>query len=679
MSRNKIEKKPASSSAGKTARRSTKPELPQALMAALDDNLSVAGASACERGGETSLRRNVASSINKLDKFSNLERGLAPFIYGTGNGNYDSNISAKDAILLCQKAYWNVPIFRNTIDLMTEFSLADVYLTGGNEQSRKFFDIWLRKINCWDLQDQFYREFYRSGNIFIYKFRADFGRENMMKIQEAFGQKRLNAASSFSIPVKYIVLNPADINIIASSSFLDNTYVKILNDYEVQSLLNPKSDSDRQIAEKIPEIKELLRKGVKNQKFNLPSGLNNVSLELDKDRLVAVFYKKQNYEPLSVPMGFAVLEDINSKLELKKIDQAIARSVQQAVLMITMGDEKVGMPSEKNLSSMRRLFENQSVGKVLIADYTTNAKFVIPDIGNLLDPRKYEILDNDIRMGLNSILFGEEKFSNTSIKVKVFFARLKYGREKFLRDFLIPEMKEVGKVLGFKQIPIPKLEDVDFEDNVLMSRVYSRLIELGVLTPEEGFEVFQTGRLPTLSESVESQKKYKKLKDDGLYQPIIGGGSKEVSVSSSGGSKDPSGDTGRPSGTTGIKQNSPRKQVSASISEIDNSDKGLFSFERLKVVMSSLTSLESELGSLLKRKFKVKKLNKQQLEVVSDLAIWIAQNEKMKDWTSACEKYVNDPSSSNVEITSAIEELAIKYGLDSRSASILFHSGNNSI
>ena len=144
-------------------------ELPQAVMASLDDDLRVASASSCERTGETSMRRNTAASITKTDRFSNIERGVVPFIYGTGKGNYDSNISAKDTIVLCQKAYWNVPIFRNTIDLMTEFSLSDIYLTGGNEQSRKFFYLWLQKINSWDLQDQFYREFYRSGNIFIYK------------------------------------------------------------------------------------------------------------------------------------------------------------------------------------------------------------------------------------------------------------------------------------------------------------------------------------------------------------------------------------------------------------------------------------------------------------------------------------------------------------------------------
>lgn len=642
----------------------SKYEIPEPAMASLEDADLIKVKASASSTNMTSYRRNSAGTITQSDRFSNLEKGVVPFLYNSGRGNYDSNISAKDTIILCQKAYWNVPIFRNTIDLMTEFSISDVYLTGGNEQSRKFFYLWLDKINHWDLQDQFFREFYRSGNIFLYKFRADFSRENMMKIQEAFGADGDYLSDDGSIPVKYVILNPADINIITSSSFLDNVYVKILNDYEIQSLINPKTEKDLEMAKRIPEIKKILEsKKTKGQSKTYPSGLNNVSLELEPERLVAVFYKKQNYEPLSVPMGFAVLEDINSKIELKKIDKAIARSVQQAVLMITMGDEKVGMPSENNIAAMRKLFENQSVGKVLVADYTTKGEFIIPDIGNLLDPKKYEILDNDIRMGLNSILFGEEKFSNTSIKVKVFFARLKYGREKFLRDFLVPEMKEIGKKLGFKQMPTPKLEDIDFEDNVLMSRVYSRLIELGVLTPEEGLGVFETGRLPTAEESVESQKRYKQLRDQGYYVPLIGGAKEQV-VEGTGGNKSPTSNVGRPSGT-GVKQSSTRQKVSASEE---------FSCSKLKDTVSALTQLENKIEKELKNKFKIKKLTAEQLEVVSDLAIVVAQNENLKDWGVEFKKYIENSSLSNKELNEKIDDVAARFGLDSRTAAILFHS-----
>ena len=71
---------------------------------------------------------------------------------------------------------------------------------------------------------------------------------------------------------------------------------------------------------------------------------------------------------------------------------AITRTMQQVILLVTMGAEpEKGGINQKNLNAMTALFENQSVGRVLVADYTTKAEFVIPKIADLLDPKKYEV------------------------------------------------------------------------------------------------------------------------------------------------------------------------------------------------------------------------------------------------------------------------------------------------
>jgi len=66
---------------------------------------------------ETSYRRNKAGSIERTDKFTNIENGLIPFKLYSGAGQ--TGISIRDAVILCQKAYYNFSVFRNTIDLMT--------------------------------------------------------------------------------------------------------------------------------------------------------------------------------------------------------------------------------------------------------------------------------------------------------------------------------------------------------------------------------------------------------------------------------------------------------------------------------------------------------------------------------------------------------------------------------
>ena len=55
---------------------------------------------------------------------------------------------------------------------------------------------------------------------------------------------------------------------------------------------------------------------------------NGATIELDPLKLRYAFYKKQDYEAFAVPFGFPVLDDINFKLEMKKIDQSICRTIE---------------------------------------------------------------------------------------------------------------------------------------------------------------------------------------------------------------------------------------------------------------------------------------------------------------------------------------------------------------
>ena len=355
-----------------------------------------------------SSRRNKSTVINRTDRYKNIEDGLVPFKYSVGTENR-ANLDVRDTVILCQKAYYNFSAFRNTIDLMTEFSSSSVYYRGGSKKSRDFFEAFFNKVGLWSLQDRFFREYYRSGNVFIYRFDGSVSSEDVKRITQTFGNY---SKASVTLPIRYTILNPADIQISGGLSFSKNSYNKIITDYELARLQSPRTEEDKQILDTLsPEMRETLKKK-KTAALSMP---------LDADQVVAVFYKKQDYEPFSVPMGYPVLEDINWKQEMKKMDMAVARTMQQAILLVTMGAEpEKGGVNQRNLEAMQQLFENESVGRVLISDYTTEAKFVIPDIGNLLGPQKYEVVENDIQMGLNNILVGGEKFANQAIRLKYF-------------------------------------------------------------------------------------------------------------------------------------------------------------------------------------------------------------------------------------------------------------------
>jgi hypothetical protein len=593
----------------------------------------------------TGLRRNAAADIERTSRFTNIDTGIIPFRYS----NYVKNLSTldvRDAIILCQKAYYNVAIFRNTIDLMTEFSDSPIYLTGGSQKAREFFEAYFKKINLASFQDQFFREYYRSGNVFTYRFDTSLTSEQLLKITQTFGSKLKSIAQdgSVKLPARYTIVNPADIYVGGTVNYAFNVYYKLLSDYELERLRDPKTDEDIEVYNNLPQdVKEKIKN--KNNSYIL--------VPLDKTKLAAVFYKKQDYEPLSIPMGFPVLDDINWKLEMKKMDMAVTRTMQQAVLLVTMGDtpDKGGV-NQKNLQAMQQLFENQSIGRVLIADYTTKAQFVIPDIGNLIGPQKYEVVDRDIQIGLNNILIGNEKFANTSIKVQVFVQRLKQAREVFINEFLIPEIRRMSKDIGFKNFPTPTFQDIDIKDDVQYSRIYNRLVELGVLTPEEGLAAIDTGRLPTQEESVQSQRKFKELRDEGLYQPLIGGSA--------------AGQAGRPSGSSGVPQSTKNVKPIGT--------KASFSIVKIKDNILASQNLEEEVKSAVRKKFNVKKLSNQQKESAENISEIIIANELPENWTAKIEDYIEKPFDQNQQQINNIQEIAAEHQVSNYIASLLYHS-----
>lgn len=609
-----------------------KTEIPEPVMASFESKATVSPS--------TRTRENRSAYIERTNKYTNIEEGIVPFNYSKSTPNY-SSVDIRDAVILCQKAYYNFSVFRNTIDVMTEFSTGDIYLKGGNEKSREFFYSLFNKINLRSFQDKFFREYFRSGNVFIYRFDSKIKPEDALKISQTYGAN--DSRKNINLPARYIVLNPADIQVAGNISFFAGKYFKVLSDYEIERLRYPKNEEDIAVLKSLPEETQELIKQKRNY---------SVIIELDPNKTSIVFFKKQDYEPFSVPLGFPVLEDLNHKKELRKMDMAISRTMQQAILLITMGTKpEDGGVNPKNLIAMQKLFENQSVGRVLVADYTTKAEFVIPGISELLDPKKYDVIDRDIKEGLGNVLLGEEKFANVKIKIQVFAQKLKEARSAFLKDFLENEIKRVAKELGFKNYPKPVMSEMDLENDPNAGRTYTRLAELGILTPSQALEAIETGKLPDNEESLKAQREFLPLKEEGLYQPLIGG-------------KNIGAEVGRPGGSKDIKQiNTTRASEVYSLKDvIDNFKK--------------FNELVAKTSEVLKKKHKKKILTKEQDDFAYELARNIVINEPKNKWNLASVEnfLVNPQINNNSERALKLDEIAASHNCDHFTAALLYES-----
>ena len=606
------------------------------------DFVSKARRQALTDQGFKGSRTNRVAYNNPKDRFSSIRVGMLPYEYAS------DGVTARDAIELCQKAYANVAVFRNAIDIMSEFTNTDIYLEGGSRKSREFFYEWFKRINIISLKDQYFREYYRSGNIFLYRIDGKFKAEDYAKLINQVGAI---GASTNKIPLRYILLNPFDVIARRAATFTySGAYQKVLSEYEIARLANPQTEEDIGIFEALdPETKNAIKEGGYADR--------GIYLDLEPKRLSYSFYKKQDYEPFAIPFGFPVLEDINAKLELKKMDQAITRTVENVILLITMGaDPEKGGINPNNMAAMQNLFKNESVGRVLVSDYTTKAEFIIPELNLVLGPEKYQILNDDIKQGLQNIVVGEEKFNSTQVKAQIFIDRLQESRYGFLNDFVNREIKRIAKDLGFRSWPEAKMKDIDMRDEVQLMRASTRLMELGIITPKQGMEMFHNGRFPDPDELNDAQKDFLEEREQGYYNPIVGG--VPVIAPAGGEATGPRKEAGRPEGTTDI----PLANAKYSRATIQKTIYDIESF-----VDDAKTKMVTHL--------KVAELSEAQQEMVSNLCESIVCSQNKEYWAETLESCVKDFNEiENLHTLKEVLDISAEHSLETYPSAILYHS-----
>ena len=626
-------------------------------------------------GTSTSRRRNSITSSAKNYRFANIRNGMLPYDVSA------DGVDVRDAIELCQKAYANVSIFRNAIDIMAELANSPIYVEGGNEVSRTFVEKWFSKVNLWSLKDQFFREYYRSGNIFLYRVDGKFSTEDFARLHKIYGAN--DEIKPGYVPIKYIVLNPFDIVATRSTSFKEATYKKVLSEYEIEKLQNPKTEFDKELYKSLPaEVKKKIKEGSWTA--------NGISMALDPTKLSYSFYKKQDYEPFAIPFGFPVLDDINWKMELKKVDQAISRTIENVILLITMGAEpEKGGINPGNLQAMQSLFQNESVGRVLVADHTTKAEFVLPDISKIIGSDKYKIVNEDIQQGLQNVIVGDEKYRNTQVKAEIFLERLKEARQSFLHTFLQPQIKLVCKNMGFKVYPTARFEEIDIKDEVQLQRVVTRLLEIGILTPEQGIDAIKTGIYPNSKDIEPAQENYTEQRGKGYYNPLVGGipviESEEsqqhrkieeegLRIQEKQIDKAPEMQQQKPPATNSQdKNNTPKAPGRPAGSQSRASE--LYSRKEIQTIVYKIEDLENKARAKMMEKLKSNKLSEQQEGLVSELckSVVLAKGKRM--WIRTVNACIKDfEKIEKLYVDPAIVELSDAHELEIYPAALLYHS-----
>ncbi len=639
--------------------------------AAFDGKSHYSSFAACGGGdvNTISYRDNAAPTLLDLNRYPNIRAGIVPL--NTIEGNY----TTFGAVSLVYSAYFNFALLRNAISMLTDFSVGTIRVKTSNKRVKTFIETWFDSIGLNQFQAKWFLEYYRSGNVFIYKFSGKISEDGLNMLKKSFSSETFAPKEAFAarvsktVPIRYIILNPMQVYLQRGASYAYG-YVRMLSTYEIERLKNPQTTEDQQMFNSFPEdIQRQIKQGGSWRYLFVP---------LDQNRLYYNFYRKTDYEPLAVPMAFPLLNDIEFKLELRRIDMTLARTMEQVILLVTAGrqaDQFNQNSSKAQLQSLQNIFQNQTIGRVLVADYTTKAEWVIPNLKELLGPEKYERVDKDIKEGLQYMFFGEEKFANASIKIKIFIESLKEGRREFLDNFLIPEVKKICEAMNFRDVPSLEFDEIVLQDEALMNRLYVQLGQLGMLTPNETFVAMKTGDLPDEEESLQHQEAYKEQKKKGLYAlpvaPMAGGGA--------GGN---SANKGRPGGTGGTPAT---RQVSTPIGQTKADDiyrDSPYHFGMTKIAdnVVKMGLVRNGVEAALLKHHKLKSLSEMQQIVATQMAQSVIFNEDESDWTKAISTYVkNGPKNLSKDTIRELDDIRANFDspespVDSWMAGVLMRS-----
>ena len=264
------------------------------------------------------------------------------------------------------------------------------------------------------------------------------------------------------------------------------------------------------------------------------------------------------------------------------------------------------------------------------------------------------------------------------VKLKVFFQRLEESRSSFLNDFINPEIRRICKAAGLRSWPEAKFAKTDTMDDNNLAKLATRLMELGVLTPEQGMKVVHTGVFPDAKDMEKAQDKFKDHRERGHYMPLVNTinlydqeEGEEVEEKTKG----PQEKGGDPEPKDAQKPISPSGGRPLGVSNSKN-----FSKKNIIEATKKLNEFELLAFREFAGKFGIKRMSKQKKEMVTQVCESIVIAKDVDDWGEALSEIVEDLDKlGSLNVHSKILELGSEHQLDDLSSAILYHSTQISV
>lgn len=407
-----------------------------------------------------------------------------------------------DKIRLASELYFKEPIVGTVIDMMVDFSSSGFNHECEDKEVKKLYDKWAKDIKLQEIVENIFLEYYRSGNVSIYRSDKNAKVKKVVKTN-----KEKKSSEEYLFPAGYTVLNPMNVHI--EGSLLFNQELAFLELSE--EVIKLTKDNNKEIQKIIPDE---IKKGVRSGKGQIP---------LKPELYTRITRKKQPYERYATPFLERVFEPILYKQKLRMMDMSTIDGLINQLVTVTVGNDEYPA-SDDDLEAIAQLFQTPNKAYTVFWNHTLQVNFHKPEGIDTLTADKYKQVNDDILAGLgvSRVLIDGQgaNFSTAWVSILSLIERLDNARDKVV-DWLETEYSRIAEENGFSSAPKVRFNKMNLREDNYIRDVLLAMYDRGLIDEEDILK--ETGR--DYESIIEMKKRNKKNSDLFLppEQPFQGG------------------------------------------------------------------------------------------------------------------------------------------------------------
>ena len=398
------------------------------------------------------------------------------------------------------KAYREVGVVRNVIDIMTDFASEGLEMSHPIAAQERFYQAWAKKVNIQEVTRQLLQGMYKWGNVGLFRFwgkvRPTTRKEMMSKARELFAQgKDKEATKAFfrdnkkfqksRIPVRYSCIPPFRIRIHGTVLFNDRHYWYHLSSLDRQKLLTPEQSAtelERKLMRELtPEVREDINR----------DGL----VVLPEDNFQMLHYKRDCSRLWADPLILPIMDDLRYKKLLRRLDMSVAESIINPITVFKLGKTVEGFaPTKEMFQNLATLLKTPVATKTLVWSDLIEVEQHVVDAKEVLTSSKYDEVNDSILAGLGvaSVLINGGNlsggkasggFAGAFLSVRTLLERLEDARTTVLR-MLNQEVDHIRKAMGWKTSPFISWNQISLKDEAAEKRIVMDLLDRKVISAE---------------------------------------------------------------------------------------------------------------------------------------------------------------------------------------------------